>query len=396
MFQKLSRDSWVLIAFSSLRKLTDVFVGAFLVAYIMRLATNDIVAVSIFRLVEYWVLAFGSILIAHLCKAYNKVFVFGLHLVAYVVLMAALIMLGDNVIEQLFLIGTLYGVAELFYRFPFNLMVTEKVVPHQMARFISIKSAWRNAVSIIAPTVLGIFITIGSFVDMARVMLIIICLEFGLLFMFGRSRHRDSCPIDFSGFTRRIMRFPIIRHMFLAEVLRGFADLMGTTVTMYTIYLFHTDLNLGFFTTAFAICTIIVSTVYSHFSHHQHFAFVAQMCVLGFAVGVGSFCAAPGQITYFMYGFVYATAANIIYHICDAVMFNLGQSHLVTNNFKSEYLTLREISFCTGRWAALIALLYIGVFGGVAILRWGVLVMGIALILSTQISVAVSRHLRER
>ena len=396
MFQKLSRDSWVLIAFSSLRKLTDVFVGSFLVAYIMRLATNDIVAVSIFRLMEYWVLGFGSIFIAYLCKAYNKVFIFGVHLVAYVVLMAALIILGDNVIEQLFFIGALYGAVEVFYSFPFNLMLTEKIAPHQMARFISIKSAWRNAVSIIAPTVLGIFITIGSFVDMARVMLVIICIEFGLLFMLGRSRHCDRCPIDFRGFTRRIMRFPVIRHMFLGEGLRGFADLIGTTVTMYTIYLFHTDLNLGFFTTAFAICTVLVSAVYSHYSQQRYFTFVTQICVLMLLAGIGAFCVSPDKITFLMYNFVYATAMNIVYHICDAVMFNLGQSHMVTNNYKSEYLTLREISFCTGRWVALVALLYIGVYGGVQLLRWGVLLMGGAIVLAAQISVAVSRHMRER
>ena len=113
-----NRDSWVLIAFSSLNKLTDLFIGAFLVAYIMRLATNDIVAVSIFRLMEYVALAAGFFLIANWCKFYNKVFVFGFHLVAYIVLMAALVLLGDNVIDRLFMVGIIYGIAEAFFHFP--------------------------------------------------------------------------------------------------------------------------------------------------------------------------------------------------------------------------------------------------------------------------------------
>ena len=391
-----NRDSWVLIAFSSLNKLTDLFIGAFLVAYIMRLATNDIVAVSIFRLMEYVALAAGFFLIANWCKFYNKVFVFGFHLVAYIVLMAALVLLGDNVIDRLFMVGIIYGIAEAFFHFPYNLMVTEKIAPDQMTRFISIKSAWRNIVRIVAPATLGLFITIGSFVDVARVMLIIICLEFGLLFMLGRSNHRETQPIDFRGFTHRIMRFPIIRRMFFAEGMRGLADLIDTTITMYTIYIFHTDLNLGILTTIFALCTVAASGIYSHFSQRRNFGFVSRLCVLGFAFGVCSFVIAPNQMTFLIYNFMYATVVNIISHICESVMFNVGQSRVVTQNYKSEYMALRELAICFGRWVGLVLLLYIGVFGGVEVLRWSLLVMCGAQIWATQISVGISKRLRDR
>lgn len=396
MSTRISRDAWVLIAFSSLHKLTDLFVGAFLVAYIMRLATNDIVAVSVFRLMEYITLMIGCFAIANWCKVYNKVFVFGLHLIAYVILMTALVVLGDNVINQLFMVGIMYGIVEAFYNFPYNLMVTEKIAANQMARFISIKSAWRNAIRIIAPTILGLFITLGSFVDMARVMLVIICMEFGLLFMLGRSWHRDTKPIDFRGFAMRIMHFPVIRRMFFAEWLRGLADLMGTTITMYTIYIFHTDLNLGIFTTIFSISTILASSLYSNYAQSRHFGFVARLCMLGMVFGVGAFVATPSQITFLIYGFSYATAFNIICHICDAIMFNVGQSRMVGRNYNPEYMAFREFALCSGRWAALILLMYIGVFGGVGFLRWSLIVMGAALIWALQISVGISAKLKNK
>ena len=298
MSVRLSRDSWVLIAFSSLHKLTDLFIGAFLVAYIMRLATNDIVAVSVFRLMEYAAIVVGSFFVANWCKVYNKVLVFGVHIIAYIVLMVSLILLEDNVINQLFMVGTMYGIAEIFYNFPLNIITTEKIEPSHMAQFISIKSAWRNMVRIIAPVFLGLFITLGSFVDMARIMVIIFCAEFGLLFLLKPSHHRDAVPIDFYGFARRIMRFPIIRRMFFAEGMRGLADLIDTTITMYTIYIFHTDLNLGIFTTVFAICTIVASSIYSHYAQRRHFGFFARLCVLGLGFGICSFVILPTQTTF--------------------------------------------------------------------------------------------------
>lgn len=396
MSTRLTRDSWVLIAFSSLRRLTELFIGSFLVAYIMRLASNTVVSVSAFRLLEYIALMAGCFVIAHFCKRYNKVFVFGLHLVMYVILMLMLIYLGDNVLDKLFMIGITYGLAEALYSFPLDIMTFEKIAPDEMARFISIKSAWRNSVRIIAPTVLGIFITLGSFVDMAKVMLVIVCMEFGLLFLLGRSRHKNPKPIDYIGFIKHIVRFPIVRRMFFAEGLRGLADVMDTTITMYTIYIFYTDLNLGMFTTLFAICTIIVSSVYSHFSQRHLFNFIVHLCVLILVSGVCAFVVSPSQITFLMYNFAFATTMHVLSHICDAIMFNVGQSRVVGREYKYEYISLREIALCTGRCVGFVMLMYIGIFGGPELLRWSLLVMCAAQIWASQISVGISRHLRIR
>ena len=393
---RMSRDSWVLIAFSSLRRLTDLFVGSFLVAYIMHLAANTVVSVSAFRLLEYIALMGACFFIAHFCKMYNKVFVFGLHLVVYVVLMAMLIYLGDNVLDRLFMIGAMYGLAEALYAFPFDVMTFEKIAPDEMARFISIKSAWRNSVRIIAPTVLGIFITLGSFVDMAKVMLVIVCLEFGLLFLLGRSRHRHPTPIDYRGFVKRVVRFPIVRKMLFAEGLRGLADVLDTTITMYTIYIFYTDLNLGMFTTLFAICTIVVSSVYSHFSQRRLFNFIVHLCVLVLVFGVGVFVVSPGKMTFLMYNFAYATTMHVLSHICDAIMFNVGQSRVVGRQYKYEYVSLREIVLCVGRCVGFVMLMYIGIFGGMELLRWSLLLMCAAQVWAAQISVAISNNLRAR
>lgn len=73
---KLSRDLRLLIIFSALRNITDLFLGTFLVSFIMRLSASEIIAVSTYRLFEYTATCAGFFIFAHWCKRYNKVSVF--------------------------------------------------------------------------------------------------------------------------------------------------------------------------------------------------------------------------------------------------------------------------------------------------------------------------------
>ena len=81
-------------------------------------------------------------------------------------------------------------------------------------------------------------------------------------------------------------------------------------------------------------------------------------------------------------------------YICDTVMLNVGQTHTVTKRYKSEYMALRESAMCIGRCVGFVVLLYIGVFGGIELLRWALLIMGVVMIWSAQINVAISSKLR--
>lgn len=96
--QKLSRDFKLLITFSALRNISDLFLGTFLVSFIMHLSASQIVSVSMYKLFEYAATCAGFFLFAQWCKRYNKVAVFALNLIPKIMLLVAIIMLGDGVV----------------------------------------------------------------------------------------------------------------------------------------------------------------------------------------------------------------------------------------------------------------------------------------------------------
>lgn len=395
--QKLSRDFKLLITFSALRNISDLFLGTFLVSFIMHLSASQIVSVSMYKLFEYAATCAGFFLFAQWCKRYNKVAVFALNLIPKIMLLVAIIMLGDRVVDWVIPLGLLYGIGAAMYHLPMNSMVGEKIASNMMNRYIGAKNTVIYIVKILTPVLLGIFIDTGSYVDMAYVMLGLTVVELGLCFGLSPSQHKTRRPIDFVGFFRCMMRFPVIRTMFRMEVLRGFGvGLLGTVITMYTVYMFHTDLNLGIFTTIFAIFSIITSWAFGRWGRRKLYPYMLVVAMIVVLAAMSIFVWNTTPATFLLYNFVYVTAIVLMDQISSVTILNLSKSKCVTANHRIEYFVFRDFALFLGRWVGFVGLMYIGVFGGYAWLRWYLVAITATILVAGAMAATMSRHIRGR
>lgn len=280
-------------------------------------------------------------------------------------------LLGDRVVDYLIPLGLLYGVGAAMYHLPMNTMVGEKGSPAVMNRFIGLKNTVIYLTKIITPVVLGAFIDMGSYTNIAYVLFALSIVELGLTFMLTPSHHRSRRPVDFVGFFRCMRRFPVIREMFSMEILRGFGvGLLNTVITMYTVYMFKTDLKLGIFTTIFAMFFTLTA--------------------------ISLFVYQTTPITFLFYNFIYATAMILMDQISSVSIFNLSRSRCITSNHKVEYFVFRDFALFLGRWIGFTGLMYIGVFGGYTWLRWYLVVITAAILLSSIAAWQLTHHIRGR
>ena len=394
---KLSRDLRLLIIFSALRNITDLFLGTFLVSFIMHLSSSEIIAVSTYRLFEYAATCAGFFIFAHWCKRYNKVSVFALNLIPKIILLLAIMLLGDRVVDFLIPLGLLYGIGAAMYHLPMNTMVGEKGTPAVMNRFIGVKNTVIYLTKIITPVVLGVFIDMGSYTNIAYVLFVLSIVELGLSFMLSPSRHRSRAPVDFGGFFRCMLRFPVIREMFAMEILRGFGvGLLNTVITMYTVYMFQTDLNLGIFTTIFAMFSIITSWAFGRWGRKKYYPYILTFSMLLTLTAISLFVYTTTPITFLFYNLIYATAMILMDQISSVSMFNLSHSRCITANHKVEYFVFRDFALFLGRWIGFTGLMYIGVFGGYAWLRWYLVVITLAILLASAAAWQLTHHIRGR
>ena len=395
--QKLSRDLKLLVLFSALREVANLFLGTFLVSFIMSLSSEQILSVSIYKLFEYAATCAGFFLVAGWCKRYNKVAVFALNQIPKIALLVAIIVLGDSVPHYVISLGILYGLWSALYHLPMNSMVADKSTRHNVDAYMGAKIAACYATKVFTPVVLGFFIDTGSFVQVANVLLIVAVLELFLTAFLSSSHHRSRSPIDFRGFFHCMRRFAVIRHMFAMEVMRGFGTgLLASVITMYTIYMFKTDLNLGIFTTLFSICSIVTSWLTGRYGRPRYYPYMILGGMFVSLIGISLFVWEATPITFLIYNFVYATAIVLLDQLCSVNMYKLSKSKCVTSNHQIEYLVFRDFALFIGRWAGYVGLMYIGVFGGYAWLRWYLVIITLSIMLAGLLAMRMLPYLRMR
>ena len=381
--QKLSRDLRLLLVFSALRNVTDLFLGTFLISFIMRISPTEILSVSMYKLFEYAATCAGFFMFAHWCKHYNKVSVFALNQIPKIALLLAIILLGDNVAEYVVPLGLLYGIGAAMYHLPMNLMVGEKSTRDTVGLYMGAKTATNYTVKVVVPVILGFFIDTGSYTSVAYVLLGLSVLELFLMAFLSPSRHRTRRPLDFGGFFRCMMRFPVIRTLFAMEIMRGFGmGLLASVITMYTVFMFKTDLNLGIFTTLFSLFSILTSWLLGRFGRPRHYPYIILLAMFISAMGISLFVWRTTPITFLGYNLVYATAIVILDQLCAVNMFKLSNSKCITANHKIEYFVFRDFALFIGRWVGYVGLMYIGIFGGYAWLRWYLVVITLSIMVA--------------
>jgi len=394
---RLTRDLKLLLSLFALRDVSELFLGTFFVSFIMHSATSEIVAISGYRLFQYAATCLGFFLIAGWCKCYNEVAIFAMNLVPKVLLLGAIVWLGQGAVEYVIVLGVLYGLCEALYCLPVNAMIGEKVHTDAMGRFFGAKIAVKYAVKLLVPVILGFFIDLGSYEQVACVLLGLTVVEFLMICGMRSSRHRTCSAVDFVGFGRCMLRFSVIRQMFAMEVLRGFGNgLLGTVVTMYTVYMFHTDFNLGILTTVFAVFAILTAQLFGKWGKSKYYPYcltVAAGVMLG---AMMLFVVDTAPLTFIVYNFAYSTAFVVIDQINNVCTFNLSKSRCVTENHKIEYFVFRDFALFIGRWIGFVGLMYIGVFGGYEWLRYYLVLITLAMVLVGFIAGKISKSLRVR
>lgn len=377
--------------------MADLFLGTFLLSFLMQNTLNEILSVSTYKLFEYAATCGGMFLFANWCKRYNKVAVFALKQIPRILLLIAIILLGVNASQYVIGLGILYGIGSAMYHLPINTMVGDKSNRQNIGLYMGAKVAITHTVKVAVPVVLGFFIDTGSFINVAYVLLVLSLLELGLMPFLSSSRHRCQKSIDFRGFFKYVMRFPVIRNLFLMEALRGFGTgLLASVITMYTVFMFKTNLNLGIFTTLFSLCSIVTSWLLGRYGKRKYYSLIIWLGMFVALGGISLFLWRTIPETFLVYNFVYATAIVAIDQLCSVSVFALAKSKCITENYKVEYFVTCDLALFIGRWIGYVGLLYIGVFGGYPWLRWYLVVITASMMLTGLLTIRTLSKLKER
>ena len=214
--------------------------------------------------------------------------------------------------------------------------------------------------------------------------------EILLLFLLSPSKPYEQKCANLVEFCKSAKTNSVLHKLFLAEILRGFATVLGTVATMYIVYVFHTYINLGIWTTIFAICTIVASWLFGRFCSRHDYKWIMTLCSLMMIFAATALFINVTRFSALIYAFSSTVCIEIMNQICGANVLNTARTKFITNKYCTEYLVMRDIVLFLGRWVAFVLLMYIGVFGLYSLLGLFIILSVFAQILGCTISTSLT------
>ena len=126
-------------------------------------------------------------------------------------------------------------------------------------------------------------------------------------------------------------------------------DIADILIVLYVVYMFKTNLNLGIFTSVFAVFTVIVDFILGKCCNFRSFKRLLHVSNIVIFTITAYFVFDTSKLSFIFYNFAVATAGEIIRTISETNMYKISQDKSVAVHYRAEYLALRELYLNGGR-----------------------------------------------
>lgn len=122
---KLSKSAKILVLDRAIGKILDIFLSTFLAAYFYKITQDNMIYLSIYNIIAWITATIGAFTLIDYIKRKNKIHLyrFGTFIKGLFILL--IIILGDRIIEYVWLIGICYGISTATTGFPLNMIESE-------------------------------------------------------------------------------------------------------------------------------------------------------------------------------------------------------------------------------------------------------------------------------
>ncbi len=173
MEQRMIENTKLLLIINTIRKIIDIFLGPFLTAYLFKVAIENIKIISIYNIFSYIAIVIIALFIGRILKNKYEMPIFIIGMISKFIQLAILIILGDNVVNYIWVLAIIAGFSMETWSFPLNLFSSKLVSNDEKKTFVVYKTILNNLVKVLIPFLLGSIISMKSFKATAMIILIL-------------------------------------------------------------------------------------------------------------------------------------------------------------------------------------------------------------------------------
>ena len=376
MKNKFDKSSKALMTCDLINSLVNIFRETFLVAYLLQITNNNIVQVSIYYIVVYFLLSSLTFLQGNFLKRNpeKRVTMYRLGIMIMSIFVLIIALLKDKVSDYFLLIAVFCGISESLYWASYGIMLTEVVENNMRKSFVTTKRILSRLISIIFPIILGTSIELTSFANVAIYIFILTTIQIIVSFMIDKRKFNNKTKLEKYSIKKYIRSVSDdkkvnLNRMYKLSFIYGIMmDTIRVLVVVITIMTFKTSFNLGVLTTVFSICAMFSLYLFNKKYKKKNAKTLLALCATFIVVGVIGLLININRTTLIIYNFTYCITIYIL-----EVMFKIKEGLAVKEykieNWVVEYETVIGFFMDLGRIIGFSLMLIAGLINNTIIFK---------------------------
>lgn len=359
----LSGISKILIADHSIGKIISIFLDVFLAAYFYKISEQNILYLSLYNIIGWIVATIGAFLVADIIKRKDKVKLYRFGTIIKSLYILLIILLGEKIVDYVYLIGIMYGISTATTGFPLNMIESENISNKERSKYVGLVSVATEIISLVFPILLGAYISFKSYQIAAILIFVFSILKLILSFKI-KNKNVQNYKVNLKEFYNILKKDRTLKKLYAIEFFKGINryGIMSLVVSLLIIYNTNSELEVGGLTSLFSLFTIITMYLFS-----KYYKPIYKKKLLFFSLGILtiSFILILNKIdmiTIILYNIVYYIFMNIILKITEVDLFNYSNIELFKDKYNTEYFVFRELLLNLGRILGYtLLLLFVGI-----------------------------------
>lgn len=370
------------------KSIISVYFDSFFVLYFFKVANYSVIPIVKYYFTLYLFLFIGFLLIRNMMKKNIKVPCMRIGISLQALYVAAIMLLKDNIVNYVFLVGMLRGIANGFYYYPNSLLNAEKISNDERSKFDGITFTLTNIMSIVIPLILGVALTFMSYIDVGKIFFVFFILMFILSFKIEDGAEKSK-KINIKGFIKLIKNEKNVRTALLMPFLGGltyFSGALALMITLTKVINFKTNMALGTVESICAIISLVVSILYSSRLNKNQKSVLLRIGGVAALISLGIYALIPSFVTFIILLFVNSSLIWLFSLVGTTVGVSASNTKEIQKNYKEEYILARELALTSSRCLSYIVVLVICLVFGESAINYLMIISGIIIFIESFIT----------
>ncbi len=359
-----------------------VYFDTFFVFYFFKVANYEVLPLAKYYLTVYLFCAIGFYIIRNSMKKNIKVPYFRIGISLEAIYIALIMLLKDKIINYVYIVGIVKGIADGFFYFPKNILETEKVSNNERQEYSGKINTINKISSIIVPVILGLALTYISYVNLGKIFFILFIVLFTISFKIKDNYYIDK-KSNIKDYFKIVKTHKNLKYTLLIYLLSGlsYSGVMATIITLANINVFKTNLNLGLVDSICAVLFLLVCILFTKKINEKRFNIVALISGIISFISLVLFAIFKSVPFLIIYLFIRNSSIGLLSLITSHVITNISNDKKIKDEFKPEYFLVRDVFLTISRCTGYLLLLVISLKFGMDMIYYILILCGISLLL---------------